>query len=246
MTFDLGLPGAFGAGVISFLSPCILPLVPPYLAYLAGIGMGELGHSAVGDQALRRRILVRALAFVLGFATVFVALGATATLIGQVLSRYFEWLAILAGVAIIAMGLHFLGVFRIALLYREARVTVERKPAGPFGAYLMGLAFAFGWTPCVGPVLAAILMIAGAEESAFKGALLLLAYALGIGIPFLAAAFLASPFLKLMGRMKAHLGLIEKFMGALLVLTGLLFLTGSMPKIGNWLLSTFPILGRVG
>lgn len=246
MSFDIGLPGAFGAGIISFLSPCILPLVPPYLAYLAGIGMGELSSAGSGDAILRRRILTRALAFVLGFATVFVALGASASVIGQALNRYFEWLAILAGILIITMGLHFLGVFRIALLYREARVTIDRKPAGPYGAYLMGLAFAFGWTPCVGPVLAAILMIAGAEDSALRGALLLLSYALGIGIPFLAAAFLAAPFLRLMGRLKAHLGLLEKIMGALLVLTGLLFLTGSMPKIGNWLLSTFPILGRIG
>jgi len=252
MSFDIGYLGAFLAGLLSFASPCVLPLVPPYLCYLAGVGMQELagehaGSDASGlDRVARWRIIRQALAFVLGFSTVFVLLGATATLIGQALTRYLDWLSILAGVMIIGMGLHFLGVFRIALLYREARVSVERKPAGPFGAYLMGLAFAFGWTPCVGPVLAAILMVAGTGETAMRGAALLAVYSAGIGIPFLAAAALAGPFLGLMARMKRHLDLVEKLMGALLVGTGILFLTGSMPQIANWLLSTFPILGQIG
>ncbi len=248
MSFDIGYLGAFLAGLLSFASPCVLPLVPPYLCYLAGVGMGEL--SAAGNTGIdvlaRRRIIRQALFFVLGFSTVFVLLGATATLIGQALTRYLDWLSVFAGLMIIGMGLHFLGIFRIGLLYREARVSVERKPAGALGAYLMGLAFAFGWTPCVGPVLAAILMVAGTGETALRGASLLAAYSAGIGIPFLAAAILAGPFLKLMGRLKQHLDLVEKLMGALLVVTGILFLTGSMPQIANWLLSTFPVLGQIG
>lgn len=248
MSFDIGYPGAFLAGLLSFASPCVLPLVPPYLAYLAGVGMGELsatGNTGI-DAPARRRIIRQALFFVLGFSTVFVLLGATATLIGQTLTRYLDWLSVFAGIMIIGMGLHFLGVFRIGLLYREARVSVERAPAGPLGAYLMGLAFAFGWTPCVGPVLAAILMVAGTGETAVRGASLLAAYSAGIGIPFLAAAILAGPFFKLMVRLKRHLDLVEKLMGALLVVTGILFLTGSMPQIANWLLSTFPVLGQIG
>lgn len=249
MAFDIGFLGAFGAGLLSFISPCVLPLVPPYLCFLAGVSMSELSGAGVAvstDQARKRRVFIQAAFFVLGFSSVFVLLGATATLLGQMLNRYFEWLSILAGVLIIGMGLHFLGLLRIGLLYREARVSVEQRPAGPVGAYLMGLAFAFGWTPCVGPVLAAILTIAGAEQTTTRGALLLLAYSLGIGLPFLAAAALAGPFLGLMGRMKTHMELVEKIMGVLLVATGILFLTGSMPRIGNWLLEIFPILGKIG
>jgi cytochrome c-type biogenesis protein len=247
MPFDIGYAGAFLAGLVSFVSPCVLPLVPPYLAYLAGVSTSAVSASGpVVDAGVRRRIVIQALAFVLGFSTVFVLLGASATLIGQVLLRHIGWLSIAAGVVIIVMGLHFLGVFRIGLLYREARIEVERKPAGPLGAYAMGLAFAFGWTPCVGPVLAAILMVAGSEESAMRGASLLLAYSLGIGLPFLVAAALAGPFIGLMNRLKAHLGLVEKGMGVMLVATGLLFVTGSMPAIANWLLETFPLLGRIG
>jgi cytochrome c-type biogenesis protein len=247
MTFDIGYAGAFVAGLLSFVSPCVLPLVPPYLAYLAGVSSSAITIPEAGvDPATRRRIVTQAFAFVLGFSTVFVLLGASATFIGQALLRHIGWLSIAAGIAIILMGLHFLGLFRIGLFYREARLKVERRPAGPLGAYAMGLAFAFGWTPCVGPVLAAILMVAGSEDTALRGASLLLAYSLGIGLPFLAAASLAGPFIALMGRLKAHLGAVEKAMGAMLVATGLLFITGTMPVLANWLLETFPVLGRIG
>jgi cytochrome c-type biogenesis protein len=246
MALDIGIFGAFVAGILSFVSPCVLPLVPPYLAFLAGTGIAEIQGAGGITGATRRRILIQAACFVAGFSTIFVLLGASATWLGQNLTRYFEGLAIAAGLLIIAMGLHFLGVFRLSLLYREVRVSVARKPAGPLGAYAMGLAFAFGWTPCVGPILAAILMVASAEETAMRGATLLAAYSLGIGLPFLAAAFLAGPFIGLLNRLKAHLGLIEKAMGVLLVVTGLLFLTGSMPKLAYWLLDTFPILSKIG
>ncbi|WP_054309564.1 cytochrome c biogenesis protein CcdA [Mesorhizobium sp. 1M-11] len=242
---DVSLGGALVAGLLSFISPCVLPIVPPYLAWLAGVSFEELKDEAPG-AAQRRRLILAALAFVLGFTTVFVALGATASVIGKTIAQYFDTLLIVAGVIIIAMGLHFLGVFRIAMLYREARVQVARKPAGPLGAYVIGLAFAFGWTPCVGPVLAAILFIAGSEGSAMRGASLLAVYSLGIGIPFILAAVFASRFLGWAGRFKRHMHKVEMTMGGLLVVTGLLFITGQMSVISYWLLETFPIFQTIG
>lgn len=241
---DVSLGAAFIAGLISFVSPCVLPIVPPYLAWLAGISFEELKDET--NAASRRRIVIAAFAFVLGFSTVFVALGATASTVGKAIAQYFDVLSIVAGAVILIMGLHFLGVFRIGLLFREARVQVQKKPAGPFGAYVMGLAFAFGWTPCVGPVLAAILFVAGSEGSAARGAALLAAYSFGIGVPFLLAAFFASRFLNFAGGFRKHMGTVEKVMGGLLVVTGLLFMTGSMSAISQWLLETFPSLATVG
>ncbi|MEP4112851.1 MAG: cytochrome c biogenesis protein CcdA, partial [Nitratireductor sp.] len=173
-------------------------------------------------------------------------LGATASVIGNTIAQYFDILSVIAGVIIIVMGLHFLGVFRIALLYREARVQVDRKPAGIVGAYIMGLAFAFGWTPCVGPVLAAILFVAGSEGTAARGALLLAVYSVGIGIPFLLAAAFAGRFLGWAGRFRRHMRKIEMAMGGLLVVTGILFMTGQMATISYWLLETFPIFQTIG
>jgi cytochrome c-type biogenesis protein len=147
---DLSLGGALLAGLLSFVSPCVLPIVPPYLAWLAGVSFAELKDETPGARQ-RRSVIVAATAFVLGFSTVFIALGATASVIGRTIAQYFDVLSVIAGIIIIVMGLHFLGVFRIAALYREARVQVNRKPAGPVAAYVVGLAFAFGWTPCVGP-----------------------------------------------------------------------------------------------
>lgn len=242
---DVSLGGAFLAGLLSFVSPCVLPIVPPYLAWLAGVSFDEL-KTEDRDAARRRRVLFAAVAFVLGFATVFIALGATASLIGKTIAQYFDILSIIAGVIIIIMGLHFLGVFRIAMLYREARVQVARKPAGLVGAYVVGLAFAFGWTPCVGPVLAAILFVAGSAGTSGKGAILLAAYSLGIGIPFILAALFAGPFLSWAARFRTHMHKVEMAMGGLLVLTGILFVTGQMSTISYWLLETFPIFQTIG
>ena len=242
---DVSLGGALVAGLLSFVSPCVLPIVPPYLAWLAGISFDDLKSETPGAEQ-RRRVIVAAIAFVLGFATVFIALGATASVVGKTIAQYFDALAIIAGILIIAMGLHFLGVFRIGMLYREARVQVDRKPAGPLGAYVMGLAFAFGWTPCVGPVLAAILFIAGSEGTALRGAALLGAYSLGIGIPFILAAAFASRFLGWAARFKKHMRKIEMAMGGLLVVTGMLFITGQMSAISYWLLETFPAFQTSG
>lgn len=242
---DVGFGGAFLAGLLSFVSPCVLPIVPPYLAYLAGISFSELDSDTL-EAGVARRIVLSSLAFVLGFTTVFVALGATASVIGQTVAQYFDTLSIIAGVIIIIMGLHFLGIFRIGLLYREARVQVRTGGAGIASAYVMGLAFAFGWTPCVGPVLAAILFVAGAEDTAMRGAVLLAAYSLGIGIPFMLAGIFASRFISLANRFKRHMHKIEMVMGVLLVITGLLFITGQMSRIAQWLLETFPAFATIG
>lgn len=244
---DISIAGAFAAGLLSFLSPCVLPLVPPYLCFLTGVSLSELTGSNSGLTPRQNgRIIAMAAAFVLGFASVFVALGATASTLGGWISAYFDTLAIVAGVLILVMGLHFLGWLKIPLLSREARFQASARPAGFVGAYLIGLAFAFGWTPCVGPVLATVLMVAGAEATAARGALLLTAYALGIGLPFLLAAVFAGPFLSLLARFRRHMAVIEKTMGAGLVATGVLFITGTMPLLAGWLLETFPVLGTIG
>ncbi len=242
---DISLGAALLAGLLSFVSPCVLPIVPPYLAYLAGLSFSELSSDDL-ETSKARRVVLSSLFFVLGFTTVFVALGATASIIGKTIAQYFGVLSVLAGILIIIMGLHFLGVFRIGLLYREARVNVEKKPPGYLGSYVMGLAFAFGWTPCVGPVLAAILFVAGSEGTALRGASLLAAYSIGIGIPFMLAAIFASRFFGWAGQLKKHMHKIEMAMGGLLVLTGILFITGSMSRIAQWLLDTFPQFATIG
>ena len=187
-----------------------------------------------------------AIAFVLGFTTVFVLLGATAGVVGQVLTRYLDILSIIAGAVILLLGLHFLGVVRLTWLYASKTVGVKHKPPGMIGGYVVGLAFAFGWTPCVGPVLAAILFLAGSKESVWQGASLLFVYSLGIGLPFLAAALFARPFLSLMSKTRRHMQAIERVMGGLLVVTGVLFMTGQMSTMAYWLLEVFPALGTIG
>ncbi|PLW77643.1 cytochrome c biogenesis CcdA family protein [Cohaesibacter celericrescens] len=245
MEFDVTITGAVLAGFISFVSPCVLPLVPPYLCYMAGVSMDQF--TGTNDkQRAASRVFFSAFAFVLGFSTVFVLLGAGASVIGQYLKLYSGILSYVAGAIIIIMGLHFLGVFRIAFLYREARVNVDRKPAGLIGAYLIGLAFAFGWTPCIGPVLATILAVAGTEENVQQGMILLSAYSLGLGIPFLLAAAFASQFMGLMQRFRKHIGTVEKVMGALLVITGVLFVTGQVQNAAFWLQEMLPALNSLG
>lgn len=248
MDFDVGYLGALVAGLLSFASPCVLPLVPPYLCFLGGVTLDQLAGKpdAAPDAQAVRRVVIAAVAFVLGFTTIFVVMGASASALSQLLIANAGWLSKIAGAVIIAFGLHFLGLFRLRLLDREARVHVERRPTGPAGAYVAGLAFAFGWTPCVGPVLATILTVAAGREELWEGATLLFVYSLGIGLPFLGAAFFAGPFLRLMRRWRAQLGRVEQVMGAFLVLTGLLILLGSFDDIGYWLLRTFPSLGRIG
>jgi cytochrome c-type biogenesis protein len=241
---DVSIAAALVAGIVSFLSPCVLPLVPPYLVYLTGTSIEHLAEGEA-EPAVRRETVGAALTFVLGFATIFVALGASASAIGSLLLAWSGPLAILAGIVIIIMGLHFLGLTRIDLLMREKRLGMP-KPVGLWGAYVMGLAFAFGWTPCIGPILAAILAVAASEKSVLQGAGLLAIYSLGLGIPFVIAAFAVEPFAAFLARFKRHLGVVEKAMGGLLVLTGIAFLTGFVSNASAWLLDVFPALGRIG
>src|SRR3954469_14126998 len=241
---DVTLLAALLAGLVSFLSPCVLPLVPPYLVYLAGSSLERLAETESEPRA-RRETVLAAMLFVCGFSTVFVALGASASVIGVVIRAYSVELSIVAGIAIIVMGLHFLGVFRIGVLLREKRMEMVR-PIGLCGAYAMGLAFAFGWTPCIGPILAAILAVAASEQTVARGAGLLAVYSLGLGVPFVVAAFAIEPFAAFLTRFKTYLHRVEQAMGVLLVLTGIAFLTGSITSASFWLLETFPILGRIG
>src|SRR3954471_6252814 len=241
---DVSVPAAVLAGLISFLSPCVLPLVPPYLIYLTGATIEHVSNDE-SVQASKRAVMASALMFVLGFSTVFVALGASASIIGGLIRAWSAELSIVAGIVIIVMGLHFLGVFRIGWLLQEKRVEMA-KPVGLWGAYVMGLAFAFGWTPCIGPILAAILAVAAAEQTVAKGAGLLAVYSAGLGIPFLIAAFMVEQFSSLFSRMKRHLATVERAMGVLMVLTGVGFLTGAITSVSIWLLETFPALQSFG
>ena len=235
------------AGLISFLSPCVLPLVPPYLGFLGGATLDQMTGEGDEDVApgIYRRIVIASIFFVLGFTTVFVGLGAAASAFGQLIQTYKGELALVAGLVITVFGLHFLGVLRIPLLYREARYHSDAQPASYLGAYVIGLAFAFGWTPCVGPVLAAVLSMAADEASMHTGMTMLLFYSMGLGIPFILAAVAMRPFLGFMAKFRKHLGSVEKLMGILLIITGILFMTGSINVFGQWLLETFPILGQM-
>ena len=243
MASDVTISAAGVAGVLSFLSPCVLPLVPPYLTFIAGTTVEELAEEGAGRA--RRDVLVAALLFVAGFSTVFVALGATASVFGQFVRANLQILSYVAGFAIIAMGLHFLGVFKLHILYREKRMEVER-PVGLWGAYVMGVAFAFGWTPCIGPILAAILAVASSEDTVAKGAGLLAVYSFGLGVPFLLAALAIEPFMGFLKRFRSHFGKVEKVVGIALIATGIAFLTGGMQTMSIWLLQTFPGLAKLG
>ncbi len=244
--FDAGLlPAMFVAllaGVVSFLSPCVLPIVPPYLAYMSGVSLGDMSSVS----AARRRATVAALFFVLGLSTVFLILGFTASAFGAFFLQNQVLFSKISGAVVIIFGLHFLGVFRIPFLDQEARLEAGDKGGSSFGAYVLGLAFAFGWTPCIGPQLGAILSLAASEASVSRGTLLLGIYAAGLGIPFLLAAMFITRAMGLMNRIKRHMKLIERMMGVLLVLVGLALLTGAFTWFSFWLLETFPGLAALG
>ena len=246
---DISLLSALIAGALSFLSPCVLPLVPPYLCYMAGISVEQFrsgGAAVAAGPSVRGNVLMSALFFTLGFATVFVVLGAGASSIGLLLRQHLDVLSKIGGLIIVIMGLNFLGVFRISLLAREARFHGSGKPATLTGAYIMGLAFAFGWTPCIGPVLGAILGIAASRETVGAGAGLLAVYSLGLAIPFWIAAGFSGAFMSFLSRFRRHLGTVEKIMGGLLVLTGLAFIFGYISDMAIWFQQTFPILMKIG
>ncbi|WP_299813868.1 cytochrome c biogenesis protein CcdA [uncultured Jannaschia sp.] len=241
--FDVTIAGALAAGLLSFLSPCILPMVPFYLSYLAG-GSVEAIEGGAAPAGARRRAVIGALAFAAGVATIFVGLGATATAFGQVVRDWLDVLRWIAVAIILAMGLHFLGLVRIGLLYRSfGQRTGGPGSGGVVAGYVIGLAFAFGWTPCVGPVLAAILFMAGAQESVPRGMVLLLTYAVGMTAPFVLAAAFVGPFMRWMRGFRRHLPKVERAMGAALVVFAVLIATRSMNAIGNWMLQYWPNIG---
>lgn len=244
--FDAGLlPAmlvALTAGIISFLSPCVLPIVPPYLAYMSGVSLNEMK----GSGSARARTLLAAVFFVLGLSTVFLLLGFAASAAGRVLLAYQSYFNTVAGILVMVFGAHFVGVIRIGFLSREARIDVGDQGGSAFGAYVLGLAFAFGWTPCIGPQLGAILSLAASEASVTKGTLLLAVYALGLGVPFLLVAAFLPQMSGVMTWMKRHMEQIERIMGLLLWTIGLLMLTGGFSQFSYWLLENFPSLATLG
>ncbi len=233
---------ALFAGLISFLSPCVLPVVAPYLAYMGGITMNEMS----GEGTARKRPMGAAVGFVLGLSTVFLLLGFAFSAFGRFFLVNQDWFTIGAGVVVMIFGAHFIGVYRISFLDREARVDVGDKGGSALGAYLLGLAFAFGWTPCLGPILGGILTIVATEGSMAKGTFLMGIYAFGLGIPFLLVAAFFPKMSRLMNFMKRHLERIERIMGLLLWTIGLMMITGGFTAMSFWLLEMFPAMAQLG
>jgi cytochrome c-type biogenesis protein len=244
MSIDIGVWASFGAGILSFLSPCILPLVPPYLCFLAGTTLEDLTNR--GGNVPTSQVMIRALAFTLGFSSVFIALGASASSLGQLVSEHLTLLSQIAGIIIVLLGLHMLGVTRLLFLMRQAKFEPTSKPVGVGGAFVVGLAFGFGWTPCVGPVLTSILLLSTTADTVNRGVALLAAYSAGIAVPFLIAALFTGSFLRLTMRFRKSMALVEKIMGGALVATGLLIFFGAMPAIGAWIQENIPFIGTIG
>lgn len=243
---EISLVGAAFAGLLSFFTPCILPMVPFYLSYMGGLSMSELrgdGEIAPGAQ---RRLMVSAVMFALGVTTVFMALGMGATALGQLFGQFLEPLSYVAAAILVVFGLHFLGVIKVPLLYREARMESSAEASTVMGAYLMGLAFGFGWTPCVGPALASILMIASGMGDIWRGALLLFVYGVGMTAPFVVAALFARPFLAWVQRHRRAFAWVEKGMGAMLIVFAVLIATGGVSLIADAMIRWFPAFQNLG
>ena len=230
------------AGFLSFLSPCVLPVAVPYLAYMGGVSVTDLDNSVVA----RRKVILAAVFFVMGLSTVFLVYGYSASKIGELYFAVAEWANYIGGGLVIVFGLHFLNLIRIPLLQREARIDVGDRGGSALGAYLLGLAFAFGWTPCIGPILGAVLTLAAKEAETTRGAVLLASYAFGLGVPFLLIAFFFPRMKGFVNWMKRHMMIIERLSGVLLVSIGLLLITGRFTIISNWLLDQFPGLAAIG
>lgn len=244
--FDITFAGAALAGLLSFFTPCVLPMVPFYLAYMGGLSMAELRTDGAIAAGAQRRLMISAVVFALGVTSVFVLLGMGATALGQLFGQYLEPLSYVAAAILIVFGLHFLGVIRVPLLYREARLESSAAPSTIIGAYLMGLAFGFGWTPCVGPALAAILMLASGMGDVWRGGLLLFVYGVGMTAPFVVAALFARPFLAWVQRHRAAFAWVEKGMGAMLIVFAVLIATGGVNLIADAMIRWFPGFLNVG
>ena len=244
MHSSVSFVGSFVAGLLSFVSPCVLPIVPGYLSFISGVNVAQLkGETPVG---LTRRVAITSVAFVLGFSTVFVALGAAATLVGYYLQHYKRTLGMVGGVVIIILGLHTAGILPIKWLLYEKRADVKTRPLGLIGAYVVGLAFAFGWTPCIGPILGAILVYASQQETVAQGVLLLVAYSLGLGIPFILSGLAVNGFFAAFGRLRRHMRIVEYVAGALLVGVGLLLVTNRLTVLAVYFSKLFPSLTKIG
>lgn len=251
MEENVTLLAAFGAGLLSFLSPCVLPLIPGYLSYISGLSLDQMRGAPAGGAGVavavaappeaRRQVILSSLAFILGFSLVFVALGASASYIGQFLTSRLTLLGRIAGAIIIVFGLHTMGVLRIEWLYQEKRVQTNKRPAGFFGAVLVGSAFAFGWTPCLGPILAGILAVAATQNTVGHGVRLLAAYSLGLGVPFLATALAINRFFVAFAKIRRHYHAIELVSGALLVVIGVLIFTNRFTVLAQWLSPYLPV-----
>jgi cytochrome c-type biogenesis protein len=246
MMLDVTFGGAIVAGLLSFLSPCILPIVPFYLCYMAGISMSELQGRDDIPAHTHRKLIFASICFAFGVTTIFVLLGLGATALGQAFRMWKQELSYLSAAFLFVFGLHFLGILRIPLLYREARIETSNDPKTLLGSYLMGLAFGFGWTPCVGPALAAILMVAGGMGDMMRGGLLLLVYGLSMTLPFVIAAIFAKPFLRWMQRNRKYLGYVEKVMGVMLILFAVLIATNSINYIANFMIKYVPWFSTIG
>lgn len=243
---DISFAAAAFAGLLSFFTPCVLPMVPFYLCYMAGLSMAELqgdGKITIGAQ---RRLVISAICFALGVSTIFVLLGMGATALGQAFAQWKDSLRWVAAGVLLIFGLHFLGVIRIGLLYREAKVESSVAPTSMVGAYVMGLAFGFGWTPCVGPALASILMIASGMGDIWRGGLLLLVYGLAMTMPFVIAALFAKPFLAWVGRHRSKLQYADKVMGAMLIVFAVLIATNSVRLIADAMIRWMPGFASLG
>ncbi len=238
---EVGLLTAFIAGIISFLSPCVLPLVPAYISFITGVSLEDLRKEDTGTKQTLKAFL-SSVFFVLGFTFVFVALGASATWLGQALLTKLPLFTKLAGVLIIVFGLHLMGIFKIPFLYKTKKFEGPAKAVSFLGAFVLGLSFAFGWTPCIGPILAGILTIASTEETLWKGIILLSVYSLGLGIPFLITSLALNQFFKLFMKIKQYFHAIEIVSGILLVLIGILIMTNKFSLITNKILDWFPFL----
>ncbi len=245
MSESVSLLTAFLAGLISFVSPCVLPIVPGYLSFISGVNLAQL-KGAEAPAGLARRVGAMSLAFVLGFSTVFVTLGAAATLVGAALQSYKRELAVVGGIVIIILGLHTAGLLKIDWLLQDKRAEVRARPLGLAGAYVVGLAFAFGWTPCIGPILGAILLYASQQETVGQGVVLLSAYSAGLGIPFLVAGLAINGFFLASSRLRAHMRWVEVASGALLVAVGVLLVTDRLTLIAQYFTKLFPALARIG
>ena len=243
---DISFAGAALAGLLSFFTPCILPMVPFYLCYMAGISMSELQDDGEIAPGAQRRLVISAIFFALGVSTIFVLLGMGATALGQAFAQWNKPLSYVAAAILLLFGLHFLGILRIPLLYREAKLESKAEPTTIIGAYVMGLAFGFGWTPCVGPALASILMIASGMGDIWRGGLLLLVYGLSMTAPFIVAALFAKPFLRWMQRNRKYLGHVEKVMGVMLILFAVLIATNAVNLIADAMIRWFPGFAGLG